>query len=539
MSTINKYIKIFILLIISIFVFLITYITQVLALSEEFWWISIYNDPNDSNRLYFIDLDTWAKTKLWLEKYARWVYKDKWIIYDKYDSISWITIPYYRDLKSITEKKLFDIPLWWRWYMLNINKETGNFTYYIDNGNWENWFYEKNVLDSWTWELLVWWDWIWLQAISNDYNKIIYNIYYPETWESINYLKNLTTWEEVSLWAAHIESESYFLDSYFSFTETENELIKTTSTYNFNTREQTTQNWIVDTSDYDDLIYTSLNLDVWQYWQIIWKKWTDIYYMNYDNNWTQHTYIHTWTWDIEIIPAWAYLSFSPSNLEILSYWDNIIYNYYNTINNKQQTQYKNLATSEINELYDWSNNYNSIYLRDKNATNTWETSFCTWELSLCGTEITNYTQIWDYIYKSFSNKVWFIGTDYEEKDFNTNSPWFVWYIWTNNTENFTSNLPWFIWYIWNNNTESWTISISTNSIWYIWNNYKAIIPSRKILLQDHFQLDKSTNSPIKTETAVKENETTNTKTWSKLDPVNPNTWEFTYDNTLMQLPWVW
>ena len=53
-----------------------------------------------------------------------------------------------------------------------------------------------------------------------------------------------------------------------------------------------------------------------------------------------------------------------------------------------------------------------------------------------------------------------------------------------------------------------------------------------INFQDHFQLDKSTNSQIKTETAVKENETTNTKTWSKLDPVNPNTWEFTYDNTL-------
>gem|GEM_PF-5423919 len=33
-----------------------------------------------------------------------------------------------------------------------------------------------------------------------------------------------------------------------------------------------------------------------------------------------------------------------------------------------------------------------------------------------------------------------------------------------------------------------------------------------INFQDHFQLDKSTNSQIKTETAVKENETTNTKT---------------------------
>ncbi|MDD3302108.1 MAG: DUF6531 domain-containing protein, partial [Candidatus Gracilibacteria bacterium] len=538
MSTINKYIKIFILLIISIFVFLITYITQVLALSEEFGGISIYNDPTDSDRLYFIDLDSGTKTKLGLENYARGVYKDKGIIYEKYDSISGTNILYYRDLKSITEKALFDVPLGGRGYMLNINKETGNFVYYIDNGNGENGFYEKNVLNSGSGELLVGGDGIRLQAISNDYNKIIYNRYYPETGESINYLKNLTTGEEVSLGTAHIESESYFLDSYFSFTETEDELIKTTSIYNFNTREQTTQNWIVDTSDYDDLIYTSLNLDVGQYGQIIGKKGTDIYYMNYDNNWTQHTYIHTGTGDTEIIPAGAYLSYNPLNGKILSYGDNIIYNYYNTINNKQQTQYKNLATSEINELYDGSNNYNSIYLRDKNATNTGETSFCTGELSLCGTEITNYTQIGDYIYKSFSNKVGFIGTDYEEKDFNTNSPGFVGYIGTNNTENFTSNLPGFIGYIGNNNTESGTISISTNTIGYIGNNYKAIIPSRKILLQDHFQLDKSTNSPIKTETAVKENETTNTKTGSKLDPVNPNTGEFTYDNTLMQLPGV-
>jgi RHS repeat-associated protein len=545
MSKIGKYIKVTLITFISVCFFNSFFSNQIFALSEHFGWISIYNDRNDEARLYFIDLDTWLKTRLWINTYAKGVYKDKWIIYEIYDQTLWNSTSYYRDIRWITEKKLFDIPINWEgyWYVVNVDKDTGDFIYFLyENNTGNQTFYKKNVLNTWTWEIVLSGQWKRFNAISGDYNNIIYNSYNAEVWVNVNYLKNLTTWQEIFLWTWQINWENYFSNDNYRFTEAWNEIIETTETFNFETWIQTRQNWFIDISDLSNLIYTSVNIDLWQYWQILWKKWTDTYYTSVDNNWESHTYINTATGDTEILWNGKNMLFDRSTWKLGIYEDNILYNFRDSNRNTSVTWYKNINTSEIWELFDANNDYNSIYLRPKNtSTNTWGTEFCTWDLSLCWTEITNFLQIWDYIYKSYSNKIWYIGSSYEERNFQTNLPWVIWYM--GNNYNFTwwvasVELVSPIWYMWNNYTFVEETSIAVSQIGYIWNNYKAILPNWHILLQDRYQLKKSTPTPKKTEKAIIKNEKINTKTTDKLDPVNLNTGEFTYDNTLMHLQWI-
>ncbi|MDD4151526.1 MAG: DUF6531 domain-containing protein, partial [Candidatus Gracilibacteria bacterium] len=563
---------------------------------------ALYNERSEGVKMYLYDLDTNSKIKLNIDGNARYVYKDYGIIYTRYNQLTSSNNTYYKGFYSALEKQILPT----NGNLTYFNKENGDFIYQINeyiNGNRNYYYYKKNIFNDYNNTLILSGINTRIQSISPDLTKIIYQSYDSSSGINKVFLKNISTGEEVSLGVLRIQTETSYTNYDYRFFGSNNELLKSHYIYNYTNNSNSRDFSLINISDFNNFTYTDLELNLGNNGGILGRKGTDIYYQTIDEtNWTNHIFLKRGSDITEIFSGNYSILTNRQNSTILGYGDYIFYQYRDNNINKNIIRYKNTVTGEDGILFHGNISPDTLYIRDKNTSE--DSGFCSGDILTCGQFIENFSQIGGLIYKNYSNKIGFIGTNYQENSQINEFSGNIGYLGNNNTygTGISSNFAGSLGYIGNNNTygtgtnnelasnigyigNSYNYSTGENTlggnIGFIGNNYtntfsnisinsnivgyfgqKDIIPEGKRFTFDaqvglllgagnklvspkvekfvydikNLKLNKSSTTPIKTNLALTQNQKKNTILKDMLDPVDPSTGEFTYDNTLMSLP---